>query len=305
MHYFGAITLQSEIEAYCSKQPPFKQTRVNEFAMAMINTDIEKGFSTRLCKKVLNDTNPLVVKGEWESEEKRVVKKNPDRGYVFNEFVLILHGVNAETGVTDLPNDIETLYSWIFEEERVGVDGIKVFRVEDSAYGSESTITLFMQIQSEQKLAKRVQKIIMNTVLVVDHELVKQFPQRYSSTIEVLLNGEPNIIVRRKDKWEVIVEVVIGVGVLSIVTAVGWCYRRPIRRWYCRTTSEYRERRRQVVFDEYNIPYNMYYEPAEIKNKTTLRSFETPYGEMYLVEPLIQHTSVEYDREFIVAASDV
>ena len=121
----------------------------------------------------------------------------------------------------------------------------------------------------------------------------------------MILNGDPRIIVRHKAKWEIIVEVMIVVVVFIMLTAVGWYYRRPIRRWYCRATSAYRERRRQVVFEEYNIPYNMYYEPAEIKNKTTLRSFETPYGEMYLVEPLIQQTNVEYGREFIVAASDV
>ena len=297
--------MKSEIEAYCSKELPFKQTRVNEYAIAVINTQTEKGFSTRFCKRTVNDTNPLLVTGEWQSEEKRIVMRKPNRGYVFNEFILILHGVNADTAFIDLPGDIEYLYTWIFEEEKVNVENIKVYRVEDSTYGSISTITLFVQIQSGQKLAKRVQKIIINTVLVIDHELVKQFPQRYSNTIEVLLNGNPVIIIRSKETWEIIVEVSIVIVTLSLVIALCLYYRKPIRKWYLRGITAYRERRRMVVFEEYNIPCNMYYEPTEIRNNTTLRSFETPYGEMYLVEPLIQKAKVEYAKDFVVAVNDV
>lgn len=290
----------SAYQAFCLKEAPFKQTAVDDYTAVNVFNDQEKGFILRYCRKVVNETNPLEIQGVWDPEDRWVVNRLPNRGNAFNEFQLILSGVNVRTGFLFLPKDLEELYSWIFEEDHVQVDAIHVYRVEDSSSDSQSIVTVFIQICSKAKLAKTIRKIISDTPLVIENKLVALHPSHYVNSITIAINGEPTIIIKPKEKWESILEICIILLVASFVILLCWIYRKALSKWYRRVTRMYRMKRRQVVFEEFDLPVNMYYDPKEIKNDTTYLSFETPYGDIHLVKPLVQSIP-ETKYDFIVA----
>lgn len=273
---------------------------MNDYAVVSINGGNEKGFAVRVCQKVVNETNPLVVAGEWDPATFFVVKKVPYRGFSFVEFVMIISNVNKEVSYLFTPLDLEEVYTWIFSEEKVEVFGISVYRISDGSSNYKSTFTYFIQVITKSKLSQKAKMAISNSPLVVESQLAKSHPERYSTSLDVILNGDPVIIVRPKDTWIIVLQIcAISIIVLTIIVLV-WIYRKPLRNGYKRVSNGYRMRRRKVVFDEYDLPYNMSYDPKEITSETTLLSFETPYGDIHLVKPLIQPVEKK-NNGFIVA----
>lgn len=250
-----------------------------------------------------NDTNPLVVFGAWDKPINRVVKKIPNRGSVLIEAVLILRRINKDTGIVYTPFDLEEIYQWIFMMEKVDVTGVHVYRVEDNIHSSVSSVNLFLQITSKVRHANQIQKILMDTPVVVLSKLVELYPQRYTNTMLFSINGNPTVITRPKEKWEMIVEATAVLLTIGCFVIVFYIYRKALQKWYHKVSGSYRMKRRQVVCDEYSIPYNMWFNPKEVKNDTTVKSFDTAYGEIHLVDPLL-HPSEETHDGFIVASQN-
>ena len=302
-HYYGAVELLSQLKPFCIKDPPFKQTLADEYAIASVSSHEEKGYVIRYCYKMTNDTNPLDVFGKWDPPIRHTVSKIPNRGYAFNEFVLFISGMNVDTGILYSPYDLEEVYQWIFEMEKVDVKSIRVFRIEDGSSGSTARINVFIQVTSKVRVADQIQRIVDNTPVVVLNKLIELDSRRYPTSISVVLNGRSTIITRPKETWEIVVECVCIVGTLGLLSLVMWVYRKAISNGYKRVCNAYRMRRRQVVFEEYGLPYDMWFNPIEIANETTLKSFETPYGEIHLVEPLV--TCSEKKLEGFVVAEEL
>lgn len=299
-HYYGAIKLFSYYQAYCEKDGSFKQTAVNDYALMSINDENEKGFGIRVCQKVVNETNPLVVTGEWDPANYFVVKKVPHRGYSFIEFVMIMSNVNKEVSYLFTPFDLEEVYTWIFSEEKVDVFGIRVYRISDGSSNYKSTFTFFVQVITKSKQSQKAKMAISNSPLVVASQLAKLYPEHYSTSLDIVLNGDPVIIDRPKDTWVIVLQICSISIIVLIIIVLLWIYRKALWNGYKRISNEYRMRRRKVVFDEYDLPYNMSYDPKEITSESTLLSFETPYGDIHLVQPLIHSVEKKYNG-FIVA----
>lgn len=265
-----------------------------------IVSEIEKGYCIRYCNKRVNDTNPLIIYGIWSSEQKQIVKKVPNRGYAFVEFMLIFHGINVDVGYILTPEYLESLYEWIFEQEKLQRVEIQVYRIEDRSKPYDSTFNYFLQVKCHTKQANTIKNIISTTIPVVISELISLHPTVYPSTLDIILNGNPTIIIKPKELWEIILEISIWVVVISSICIILWIYRKEIKKWYNRVSNAYRMRRRQAVFEEFGLPINMYYNPKESELETTIASFETPYGDIHLVKPLIQPKQKE-KCDFIIA----
>ena len=79
--------------------------------------------------------------------------------------------------------------------------------------------------------------------------------------------------------------IVIVLGTAVILAIV---YRREIRVYYLQVVNSYREKRRHAVFEEYGIPYGMYFLPKEREDHSGITTFETPYGDIHLTKPLVE-----------------
>ena len=93
---------------------------------------------------------------------------------------------------------------------------------------------------------------------------------------------------------------VIGLSLLSVVIVLLllYRYREPIWRWIHSVVDGYREKRRRQVFEDLDLTYGMYY---KAKEKDGVQSFETPYGDIYFVKPLVESSQPVYPESFVQA----
>ena len=92
--------------------------------------------------------------------------------------------------------------------------------------------------------------------------------------------------------------VLIWIGVVLCVgaaTVLVIKYRVALWRMINDVVNGYRERRRRDVCDEMGIPYNMTYLPKKSEANGEAMSFETPYGEIHLVPPVVRPKDQDYD----------
>ena len=52
------------------------------------------------------------------------------------------------------------------------------------------------------------------------------------------------------------------------------------------------------MFEELDLVYGMYY---KAKEKEGIQSFETPYGDIYMVKPLVESSQPVYPETFVQA----
>lgn len=93
---------------------------------------------------------------------------------------------------------------------------------------------------------------------------------------------------------------VTGVSILCVaaITLLLYRYRVPIGKWVHRVVGGYREKRRRQVFEDLDLVYGMYYKARE---KDGIQSFETPYGDIYMVKPLVGSSQPVYPESFVQA----
>ena len=93
---------------------------------------------------------------------------------------------------------------------------------------------------------------------------------------------------------------VIGVSILFVLVVALLVYRHRVRiwKWIHSVVDGYRERRRRQVFEELDLVYGMYY---KAKEKEGIQSFETPYGDIYMVKPLVESSQPVYPETFVQA----
>ena len=93
---------------------------------------------------------------------------------------------------------------------------------------------------------------------------------------------------------------VASVLCVAVVAFLLYRYRVPIRKWIHAVVGGYREKRRRQIFEDLDLVYGMYY---KAKEKDGVQSFETPYGDIYVVKPLVESSKPEYPETFVQAWS--
>ena len=106
------------------------------------------------------------------------------------------------------------------------------------------------------------------------------------------------IVVAPKTLWEKIL--IVGVPSIVAVTLVVLLivYRRPLLHGYHEVAHNYRQNRRKEVYESLGIPADMYFLPKEGGGEM---SFETPYGDIHLVTPIVKPKKRVYSESFVQA----
>ena len=88
-----------------------------------------------------------------------------------------------------------------------------------------------------------------------------------------------------------------SVVVITLVVLV-IMYRRQLLHGYHELAHNYRQNRRKEVYESLGIPADMYFLPNEGGGEM---SFETPYGDIHLVTPVVKPKKRIYSESFVQA----
>lgn len=163
---------------------------------------------------------------------------------------------------------------------------VSVFDIRDDSTPLESIFTIYIQIGIRSKYADSIADHIKHNSqnLLLAMRIVSD--GRYKDVDSMELSYDPIVINHPKEKWEVILQVAVVCLVVGLLVALIWVKRKNIASVYHRLTSQYRHERRVAVLEELGFPVDMTYIPRETGDPD-VRLFETPYGNICLVKPLV------------------
>lgn len=123
---------------------------------------------------------------------------------------------------------------------------------------------------------------------VLQSTLAEAYPEHYETIESIKLWYTPQVICAPKSPLERALMISLIVLFLGTAVILSIVYRKEIRIYYLRVVNSYREKRRHAVFEEYGIPYGMYFLPKERDDHSGITTFETPYGDIHLTRPLVE-----------------
>ena len=163
---------------------------------------------------------------------------------------------------------------------------VAVFDIRDDSTPLESIFTINVHISIQSKYAESIADHIKSNYqnLLLAMRIVSG--GRYKDVDSIRLSYDPVVINHPKEKWEVVLQVVVVCLVAGLLITLIWVKRKNIASVYHRLTSQYRHRRRVAVLEELGLPVDMTYIPRDTGNPD-VQLFETPYGNICLVKPLV------------------
>ena len=154
-------------------------------------------------------------------------------------------------------------------------------------------------MDTKASLAKTIARRISSLPAPLLQLLNQMDSESYKSVESIELRFNPVIVVAPKTLFEkiMIVGVPSAVGVTLVILII--VYRRPLLHGYYQVVLNYRQSRRKEVYESMGIPIDMYFLPKEGAGEV---NFETPYGDIHLVTPLVKTKKRIYSESFVQAS---
>lgn len=255
----------------------------------------QKGYETRICLAQPDPQSPLETIAVWGAiDAAHVVARQPPFPHAFVEFFYTLTGLSWAQAQGDMAADLHAVIVSVLQQQHIPVTSVTVFAVRDSSSAKSAQVNFSVQLRVPRGKVRSVRAFVVKGDAVVSGELAARYASKYPMLSSFRLGGIPVVVVSalpvglRVLVWSVLVLVVGCVGTLCVL------YRRAIGRSVVWVMEEYRNGRRRRQGEEMGIPLNMTYLPKENTVNRDAMSFETPYGDIHLVTPLI---TVKNDQE--------
>lgn len=295
VHYIGGIRLLSQRTISCPAADGFEATPVETTARLSVYNASSKGFVQRFCAAVSDPADPMNTRGEWgPTDSTHLVRRVPQYPGAFVEFMYVLSGLSWSEAY-EMAGDLRAVMDSVVRKHNLPVQAITVFRVSDTSSLKTAKVLFSIQLKTKLAQAHAVASFINGGDSYVSRELVDLFGSKYPTLTDFRLSNFPLVIQSRMPTW---LRVLIWIGVVLCVgaaTVLVIKYRVALWRMIDDVVNGYRERRRRDVCDEMGIPYNMTYLPKKSEANGEAMSFETPYGEIHLVPPVVRPKDQDYD----------
>lgn len=297
------MKLLARVEAACPAEDGFPATRASVTALLPVRNDTHTGFLQRRCAERPDATIPAVRDAAWDAvDDAHVVRSAPTYGEAFVRLALRV----LQLPLAALPlarDDLPELLRCALEAARVDVRRVALFAAADRSSPFLADFLFSFQVETAAASGERVVAALRAQEEALRAQLLALRTVYHTVTL-CAIEGTPVILVAPLPLWQRVLRAVGWAALLLALAAVLWKFRKNIAGVYRKSTRWYRQRRRAEVMEEMGYPLDLYFIPKPSPANPKGISFETPYGDIHLVEAIAPKIE-PMDQVYIEAESCV